>query len=89
MVGFSLSHTVTAPPIQLVGAEWVNQAYYLSEQIVCNAWMKKGYAQFFDSEDVQVKGGNGGVHIGANDESVYDDADIDSDVDSNLFEARV
>ena len=36
-----------------------------------------------------MKGGNGGVHIGANDESVYDDADIDSDVDSNLFEARV
>ena len=42
MVDFSLSHTVTDPPTWLDVAGLVIEAYYLPEQIVCNAWIRRG-----------------------------------------------
>ena len=51
--------------------------------------MKKKHACFVDGEEVQVEDGNSGVHIDVDDEFLYDDADVDLDVDSNLFEAGV
>ena len=44
---------------------WVMEEYYLPEQIVCNAWMEKGYAWFTDGEEVED--GDGGMQIGGND----------------------
>ena len=65
MVDFSLSKPVTVPPTLLDVAEWMMDAYNLSEQIVCNEWMKNGYAWFINGEEVKDR--NGGVHTGGND----------------------
>ena len=55
------------------------EAYYLPEQIICNAWMKKGYA-FTNEEEVEDR--NGGCFFN-------NDANIDSDVELNVFEGEV
>ena len=57
MVDFGLSDTVIVPPSQLDIAEWVMKACCLQEQIVCNAWMKNGYAWFTDGEEVEDRNG--------------------------------
>ena len=82
-----MSDAVTVPPTWLDVVELLMETYYLPEQIVCNAWMKKGYAWFTNGEEVEDS--NGGVHIGSEDVSFYDDANVDSDVDSNVFEGEV
>ena len=63
------------------------EAFFLSEQIVCNAWMKKEYAWFSNGKDMEDR--NKRVHIGGDDVFFYDDADIDSDVNSNVFDGGV
>ena len=57
-----MSDGVTFSLTWLDVAEWMMETYYLPEQIVCNAWMRKGYAWF--SNDKEVEDINGGVHIG-------------------------
>ena len=52
MMDFSLSDTVTVPPMWLDVAEWMIEKYYLQEQIVCNASMKKGHAWFTNGKEV-------------------------------------
>ena len=64
MMDFGLSDAVTVPHTWLDFAEWVMGAYYLPEQIVYNAWMKKGYTWFNNGDDVKDR--NGGVQIGSN-----------------------
>ena len=63
------------------------KAYHLPEQIVSNVWLKKGYAWFANGKEVEDR--NGKVHIGDDNDFFYDDADINSDIDSNLFEGKV
>ena len=78
--------TVTVPPTWLDVAEWVIEAYYLPEQIVCNVWMKNVYAWFTDGKEVEDR--NGEVQIDG-DNVFSDDSKVDSDVDSNVFESEV
>ena len=83
---FGLSDAVAVLPTWLYIAEWGMEGSYLPEQIVCNAWRKKGYAWFTDGEEVEDR--NGGLQIGGDDVFFYD-ANIDSDVDLNEFEGEV
>ena len=74
MMDFGLSDAATVLPTWLDVTEWVMTWYYLPEKIVCNAWMKNGYALFTNGEEVEDI--NGGVQIDG-------DANVDSDVDLN------
>ena len=85
MVKLCLNDGVNVPPTWLDVAEWVIEVYYLPEQIVLNAW-KKGYAWFTYREKVEDR--NGGVHIG-DDAFFHNDANVDSDIDLNVFEGEV
>ena len=82
MVDIGLSDIVTVPPTQLDIAEWVMESYYLHEKTVHNTWIKKEYAWLTKWEEIENR--NGIVHIGEN--VFYDDVDINSDVNSNVFE---
>ena len=83
---FGLSDAVTVLSTWLDVAEWVMEAYYIPEQIVCNAWVKKGYAWFTNGKEVEDR--DRGLHI-YDDKIFYDDANLDSDVDLNEFEGEV
>ena len=65
------------------------QMYYLPEQTVCNPWMKKEYAWFVDGKEVKVDALNGGAHISSDYEFFYHNAQVDLDVDSTLFDAKI
>ena len=82
----NLSDAVTVPPTWLDDTEWVMEAYYFPEQIVHKVWMKMGYDWFTNGEEVED--GNGGVHIDG-DNIFYDDVNVVSDVDSNVFQDEV
>ena len=55
--------TITLPSTWLDVAEWVMEAYYLPEQIVCK--MKKGYVWFTNGKEVEDR--NWGMHGGDDD----------------------
>ena len=58
MMNFGLSDAVTVLPTWLDVEEKVMEAYYLPEQIVCKAWMTKGYAWFTNGEEMEEKRGS-------------------------------
>ena len=62
MVDFGLSDTVTVPPTWFDVPEWMMEAYYLPEKIVCNSWTKKVCAWFTKGQEAEDR--NGGVYTG-------------------------
>ena len=82
---FGLSDTVTVSPTRLDVADWVMEANCLPEQMVCNAWMKKGYAWFANGEEVEGRNGECKLVVTI----FFYDANVDSFVDLNEFEGEV